>query len=97
MAVRVCAEPGCHAIISASTRDGRCDAHRRQRDRARGTSADRGYGTEHQQLRAEYQQRMNRGERFECWRCEDEIDPEHWHLGHDDYDRTVYRLSLIHI
>ncbi|MBK6556280.1 MAG: hypothetical protein IPG16_03340 [Comamonadaceae bacterium] len=34
---------------------------------------------------------MDRGETFTCWRCGDDIDPEHWHLGHDDYDRTVYR------
>lgn len=34
---------------------------------------------------------MNRGEAFTCWRCDDPIDPEHWHLGHDDHDRDVYR------
>lgn len=34
---------------------------------------------------------MNAGETFDCWRCTDPIDPEHWHLGHDDDDRSQYR------
>lgn len=85
--MRVCIESGCGTLTDRT----RCPEHTRQRDKARGTSTDRGYGADHQRLRAEYQALMNRGESFACWRCDDEIDPEHWHLGHDDYDRTVYR------
>ena len=87
MARRPCAEPGCPTITDAT----RCPTHTRARDRARGTRQERGYGAAHDRLRADYQRRMDRGETFECWRCGDDIDPERWHLGHDDYDRTVYR------
>lgn len=84
--MRVCVEPGCPTLVEA----GRCPAHRRARDKARGTRQERGYDAAHDKLRASYQARMNRGEQFDCWRCEDPIDPEHWHLGHDDLDRSVY-------
>lgn len=85
---RVCAEPGCPALIDAGARDGRCDQHRRANDRARGTSTERGYGTTHQRLRARYQRRMDAGETFTCWRCEAKgtphlVDPRSWDLGHD--------------
>ena len=78
--VKVCVEPGCPVL----TKRTRCPEHERAKDRARGTRAERGYGAAHDALRADYQRRMNRGEEFDCWRCEDPIDPEHWHLGHDD-------------
>lgn len=89
--MRVCVEVGCPEVIPTGTRDGRCDDHRRARDRARGTRQERGYDARHDALRADYQRRMNRGETFQCWRCGDDIDPEHWHLGHDDHDRSTYR------
>ena len=73
------------------TRKTRCAEHERAKDRARGTRQERGYGAEHDALRAIFQGRMNRGETFDCWRCGDLIDPEHWHLGHDDLDRSIYR------
>lgn len=60
---------------------------------ARGTRAERGYDARHDRLRANYQARMDKGERFTCWRpdCGRTIDPTHWHLGHDDRDRSKYR------
>lgn len=70
---------------------GRCPAHERDRDRARGTRQERGYDANHFRLRGHYQARMDAGETFDCWRCGDQIDPTRWHLGHDDRDRTVYR------
>lgn len=89
--MRVCAQPGCPTLIPADTRGGRCVAHQRQADRARGSAAARGYGTAHRRLRASYQQRMNAGERFTCWRCEThDVDPSNWQLGHCDDDRTNY-------
>lgn len=85
--MRVCAEMDCPTLTDTT----RCSTHTRAKERARGTRQARGYGPAHDALRADYQARMNRGEAFDCWRCGDEIDPEHWHLGHDDEDRSVYR------
>lgn len=87
MSKRVCSEPGCPELVDA----GRCAEHRRAKDRARGSSTQRGYGAEHQALRRGYQRNMDRGQTYQCWRCGDPIDPEHWHLGHDDEDRSTYR------
>lgn len=92
MSLRVCLEPGCPTL----THKPRCERHRGERERARGTRQQRGYGAEHDRLRAEYQRRMDAGETFTCWRCAEagkphEVDPQHWHLGHDDDDRSIYR------
>lgn len=48
MAMRVCIEAGCPVLTEGT----RCPAHARERDRARGTSKERGYGYAHQKLRA---------------------------------------------
>lgn len=88
-ASRVCPEPGCPQL----TRGGRCDAHRSARERRRGTRQQRGYGSDHDRLRAGWQSRLDDGEVVHCWRpdCGRRIDPRAWHLGHDDHDRTIYR------
>lgn len=85
--MRVCPEPGCPELVDK----GRCKDHRRQREQQRGTRQQRGYDATHDTLRAEFQRRMDAGHRFNCWRCTKPIDPTHWHLGHDDHNRTVYR------
>jgi hypothetical protein len=85
--VKVCAESGCPTL----THNTRCTTHERAKDRARGTRQARGYGAEHDTLRAIYQSRMNQGETLNCWRCDKQIDPHAWHLGHDDHNRAVYR------
>jgi len=55
-------------------------------------TAARGYGSRHQRLRAEYQWLMDHGEPYNCWRCRRPILPgQPWDLGHDDYDRNLYR------
>lgn len=94
MTLRVCLN--CMATIPAGR--SRCTTHERIRDKARGTRQERGYDAEHDRLRADYQQRMDDGERFTCWRCAEQgkphlVDPtpSAWHLGHDDFDRTLYR------
>ena len=47
-APRVCSKPGCPRLTSS----GRCDEHRTQADRARGTAAERGYTSAgHQRFR----------------------------------------------
>lgn len=88
--MRVCAELGCPEVIPTGTRDGRCDNHRRAKDRARGTRQERGYDAEHDRLRASYQRRMDEGEQFACWRGGESIDPTDWTLGHCDEDRTKH-------
>lgn len=56
-----------------------------------GNTTERGYGAQHQQMRAKYQRVVDAGA-AECWRCGTPIKPgEAWHLGHDDNDRTKYR------
>jgi hypothetical protein len=84
--VKVCAEPGCPTL----TRTTRCTEHTRALDKARGTRQRRGYGPEHDALRADYQRRMDAGEAFTCWRSGEPIDPTNWTLGHCDVDRSVY-------
>lgn len=88
MARKVCAEPGCPTLTDQT----RCPQHTRERDKARGKRA-HGSGTDwqHTKLRRSYQRRMDAGEQFSCWCCGRPIDPNHWHLGHDDQDRSVYR------
>lgn len=90
MSLRVCAPPGCPALIESGVRDGRCAQHRRAKDLARGTASARGYGRGHRALRTRYQRRMDAGETFTCWRCQTRIDPAHWQLGLDDDDRSRY-------
>ena len=87
MSLRVCAEPGCPILGTKP----RCKAHTRQRDKARGTRQQRGYDNAHDKLRRAYQRSMDNGCVYHCWRCTRLIDPNDWHLGHDDHDRNVYR------
>ncbi len=93
MPKRACLGPGHgqRCPVGALTDQPRCPSCTRTKDRARGTRQQRGYGADHDRLRADYQRRMDEGETFDCWRCGDPIDPAHWHLGHDDDDRTRYR------
>lgn len=58
---------------------------------SQGSSTQRGYGYKHQQLRKQIESKVRAG-RATCWRCEQPIKPtQHWDLGHDDYDRSIYR------
>ena len=78
----------CPAIIPAGTR--RCPACTRAHDQTRGTTAQRGYGTTHRQLRAGYAARLARGETFTCAKCGQPVtNGMTWHLGHTD-DRTTW-------
>jgi hypothetical protein len=54
------------------------------------TTTERGYGNEHQKLRARTQKLVDAG-KAHCWRCTKLIPPgSKWDLGHDDDDRTKY-------
>ncbi len=83
MALRVCPVAGCPALIPRGHQH--CPTHRR------GSAHQRGYDHTHRTTRADYQRRMNAGERFTCWRCGKPVDPRDWQLGHDDVDRSVTR------
>ena len=91
MSSRVCAEPGCPKLIPQGTRDGRCDEHRRAKDRERGTSSERGYDAAHQAERRLWVGLVATGN-VKCWRCHEHISSdEPWDLGHDDEDRGKWR------
>lgn len=71
---------------------GRCPAHDRARDKARGTRQQRGYDTIHDQARAEAVAQLRAGHALTCWRCGQPITDEHdMHIGHDDHDRDITR------
>jgi hypothetical protein len=92
VSLRVCAEPECPALTDGT----RCDEHRKARDKARGTRQKRGYDAAYDRLRRQYQHRMDSGETFTCWRCVElgkphTVNPDDWHLGHDNDDKSVIR------
>lgn len=95
MAARLCLDCG---TICTGTRCTDCTPHRpprerqrhnAQRDARRGTTAERGYGARHRQLRAKWAPQVETGD-VSCWRCGHPIQPgQAWHLGHLD-DRSDY-------
>lgn len=53
----------------------------------------RGYDAAHDAERRRWQPLVTIGA-VGCWRCQGQdgpLDPDDWHLGHDDEDRTRYR------
>lgn len=88
--MRVCAKPGCPTIVDAKAYRGLCPTHRAERDRERGTAAQRGYDANHRRTRAWWQAKIDSGTIVTCWRCHKRILGRRWHLGHSD-DRTEYR------
>lgn len=79
-------------LVDQGARDGRCDEHRRERDKARGTRQERGYGREHELTRAELLP-LAYGTR--CRYCGNRMWPhEHLALDHTA-DRTGYR-GIVH-
>jgi len=56
----------------------------------RPTRQERGYGAEHDRLRAAWKPLVAAGG-VDCYRCEEPIEPgTRWDLGHDDVDRSKY-------
>lgn len=86
MTVRVCIEPECPVL----TRNTRCREHERAKDKARGSSTERGYGYAHQQDRAAWAPLVATGtvrcrRRDQCTASNLFIQPnEAWDLGHPD-------------
>ncbi|ATO17825.1 hypothetical protein CO540_13250 [Micromonospora sp. WMMA2032] len=57
----------------------------------RRSTAARGYGRKHEDLRKQWKPKVDAGQ-VDCWRCGDPIQPGRpWDLGHDDDDRSQYR------
>ena len=57
----------------------------------KGNTTGRGYGHTHQQRRKQWARQVAAGG-VKCWRCHELIEPgDPWDLGHDDYDRSLYR------
>lgn len=84
--MKVCSEPGCPNLQPES----RCPAHRRERERQRGTRQQRGYDAEHDRERARWAPLVATGN-VKCWRCGDYIAAgAAWTLGHCDVDRRIY-------
>ena len=55
------------------------------------TTTERGYGAQHQRIRAALTPIVNAGDAT-CWRCGRTIVPgTPWDVGHDDEDRSLYR------
>ena len=88
MVKRVCARPGCPAIIDAAAYKGLCAQHRAERDRQRGTAAQRGYDAEFRRIRVMWVERISTGEVVLCWRCNQPVGMN-FHLGHDDSRNIV--------
>lgn len=89
-AKRVCPEPRCPIL----TDGGRCPAHTREADKARGSRQQRGYNAEHDRLRRQWKPKVDAG-RVHCHAgvC---IEPARfivpgtpWDLGHTA-DRTAW-------
>lgn len=88
MAKRVCAEPGCPTLTTAT----RCPDHERARDRARGTRQQRGYDAAHDATRRASIAKLTAGHTLTCWRCGEPITTaDELHIGHDDHDRSITR------
>lgn len=84
--MKVCAESGCPELTHTT----RCTTHTREKDKARGTRQERGYGQQHDRLRVEWEPLVATGH-VKCARCAEPISPGvAWDLGHEDIDRTRY-------
>lgn len=91
MAKRPCLGSSIHPAGHTLTTGTRCTECQRARNTQRGSTTARGYGPEHQRLRALWTPLVATGT-VTCWRCTELIQPNQpWDLGHADHDRTVYR------
>jgi hypothetical protein len=91
--MRVCAEPGCPELTTAT----RCTErnHAAEYERRRGTRQQRGYTSEHDRLRARWKPRVDAGQ-VDCHNpvclmpIRRILPGEPWQLGHTP-DRTAWR------
>jgi hypothetical protein len=71
----------CPTILTGGQR--RCPRHAAQYEARRGTRQARGYDATHDRLRANWQRRIDEGERVVCATCPTVIVGRLWQLGHD--------------
>lgn len=92
MSKRVCAERRCGTLVDQGVRDGRCDEHRKAKDKARGTRQERGYGRAHEVTRASL---LPDAYGTRCPHCDEYMWPhDELHLDHTE-DRTGY-IGIVH-
>lgn len=90
--MRVCTEPGCPLLVDQGVRDGRCDEHRKAKDKARGSRQERGYGRAHELTRAAL---LPDAYGTHCPHCDDYMWPhQELDLDHTE-DRTGY-VGIVH-
>ena len=92
MSKRVCAESGCGTLVEAGVRDGRCEEHRRARDKARGTRQERGYDRAHELTREEL---LPQAYGQPCRYCGQRMWPHQNLVLDHTADRTGYR-GIVH-
>lgn len=85
--MRVCSTPNCATLIP---KPGKCKAHRKESEEARGSREERGYTLAHILMRKRLAPIVAEGTTL-CARCRQPIRAgQAWHLDHDDDDRTRY-------
>ena len=85
-AKRICAKAGCPHVATTSF----CRTHQAEAERTRGNANQRGYGYQHQKLRAGIVKRIQAGETVRCVDCNTPLTPSTLDLGHTD-DRQGYK------
>lgn len=85
-AKRICPKPGCpQAAVKRY-----CTEHEREYERARGSSSQRGYGSQHQTERQRWVKRIQVLGQIQCATCPTIIKPgQPFDLGHNE-DRRRY-------
>ena len=82
MTLAVCSAPNCPELIPRGS--GRCIAHARLVDRARGTRQERGYDRAHERERKRWARILER-RTVPCARCSAPVNgADAWHLDHTD-------------
>lgn len=71
----------CPTILTNGER--RCPRHAKTYERRRGTRQARGYDSQHDRLREDWQRRIDSGEHVVCATCPTVITGRMWQLGHD--------------
>lgn len=87
MAKAVCSKPGCPALVDKGGRTNLCQAHDREADRARGTRQQRGYGAEHDAMKATIEDAYGQP----CHLCGERMWPHQALEPDHTEDRTAYR------
>lgn len=86
--MKVCSQSGCGELVES----GKCTTHRREYDKARGTTTERGYGAEHRAMRAAL---LPQAYGKPCRYCDNRMWPhENLVLDHTE-DRDGYR-GIVH-